>query len=248
MRNALVFSASFAILEGCISATIIISHEVVEHHLASSVSAVLYLFFALGTLVAPALVRRAGVKRSLVASMLMYAVYTAAYMAPSPTVLYPAGALGGLAGALLWTAQGAYYTTSAAGLFALFFQLSLTFGKQLAGLSLSLFPQALQLLGSSESHHRRRDAAHSAPPSFPQAPQLLFGAYTALALGCTVAMSSVIDLSARPGERQSDTGPGQPQGSGGEGSLLATLCDHRFVLLTPTNVAFGLMTALSSGP
>ena len=57
-------------------------------------------------------------------------------------------------------------------------------------------------------------------------------------------MSSVIDLSARPGERQSDTGPGQPQGSGGEGSLLATLCDHRFVLLTPTNVAFGLMTAL----
>jgi len=104
-----------------------------------------------------------------------------------------------------------------AGLFALFFQLSLTFGKQLAGLSLSLFPQA---------------------------PQLLFGAYTALALGCTVAMSSVIDLSARPGERRSDAGPGQPQGSGEEGSLLATLCDHRFVLLTPTNVAFGLMTAL----
>ena len=105
MRNALVFSASFAILEGCISATIIISHEVVEHHLASSVSAVLYLFFALGTLVAPALVRRAGVKRSLVASMLMYAVYTAAYMAPSPTVLYPAGALGGLAGALRGAAR-----------------------------------------------------------------------------------------------------------------------------------------------
>ena len=57
-------------------------------------------------------------------------------------------------------------------------------------------------------------------------------------------MSSVIDLSARPGERRSDAGPGQPQGSGEEGSLLATLCDHRFVLLTPTNVAFGLMTAL----
>jgi hypothetical protein len=111
--NALLFSISFAVLEGCITATIIISHAVVSQELAAAANAILYLFFSLTTFVSPAIVGGAGVKQALVGAMFAYSFYCAAYMVPSPPILYLAASLGGVAGAVLWTAQGVYYTVNA---------------------------------------------------------------------------------------------------------------------------------------
>lgn len=113
LLNAILFSFAFAVLEGCVSATIVISHAVVPPELASTSNAILYLSFSITTFVSPAIVAAAGVKPSLVASMAAYSLYCVAYMAPLPAVLYAAGVVGGVAGAVLWTAQGVYYTANA---------------------------------------------------------------------------------------------------------------------------------------
>lgn len=189
LLNAALFSVSFAVLEGCISATIIISQAVVQPGLASAANAVLYLFFSLFTLAAPAVVAAAGVKRALVGSSFAYIFYCAAYMAPVPNVLFPAAVIGGIAGAVLWTAQGAYFVQNAtaladtdrsgsplsssldllAGLFAFFFQASLALGKPLAALCLTAWPDQ---------------------------PAILFGAYSAVAFACTCGMALVRPLGA----------------------------------------------------
>ena len=100
-------------LEGCVVATIALSAAVVPPALAHTANAMLYLFFAIGTFAAPPLVAALGAKRTMMVCMAAYSLYLAAYIAPDPRVLYPAASLGGFAGALLWTAQGAYFTRNA---------------------------------------------------------------------------------------------------------------------------------------
>ena len=111
--NGILMSASFAGLEGCVVACIVISAAIVPPALAYQANAILYLAFAVGTFAAPGVLECTGAKRGMVASMLAYTVYTAAFLRPEPSVILPAAAFGGFAGALLWTAQGEYFTANA---------------------------------------------------------------------------------------------------------------------------------------
>ena len=74
---------------------------------------VLYTAFAVGTLFAPGLVNRLGLKPGLVCGTLGFTVYAASFTYPRPFTILPAAALSGLSGAMLWTAQVAVPRTGA---------------------------------------------------------------------------------------------------------------------------------------
>ena len=71
------------------------------------------LFFCVGTFAAPGVLAYTGAKRGMVGSMCCYSLYTAAFLLPRPEIILPASAIGGFAGAVLWTAQGEYFTANA---------------------------------------------------------------------------------------------------------------------------------------
>eukprot|EP00965_Chrysotila_dentata_P199816 6179603-Pleurochrysis_carterae.AAC.1 len=110
LAQGLLFSVSFGVLEGCITATLAIAHAVVPASYASYSSALLYCAFALSTLVSPAVVARAGAKRAMVGAMAAYTLYVAAFIVPTLATLVAGGVIGGVAGGVLWTAQGVYLT------------------------------------------------------------------------------------------------------------------------------------------
>lgn len=168
--NGLLFSVCFAGLEGCVAATIALAAAVVPQDLASRANSVLYLTFALFTFPAPAIVERYGCKNSMVISMMLYSLYLLAFVTPRSMlqpVLFLAAAIGGGAGAVLWTAQGEYFTMNSlayaaargesgrvgdsraiglfAGVFAVTFQVCIMIGKPLAGLLLTLEPDRPEL-------------------------------------------------------------------------------------------------------
>ena len=136
--------------------------------------------------------------------MCCYSIYTAGFLLPRPEVILPASAIGGFAGAVLWTAQGEYFTanalayavarSAAAGPLP---RLSRDRGgapKQqgvisssgaiglFAALFAGLFPLFLLLgkLSGSVLLSLR-----------PDEPQLIFTLYTAVALSCTAAMGYI---------------------------------------------------------
>ena len=233
--NGIKFSVAMSGLEGCVVATIALSAAVVPPALAHTANAMLYLFFAIGTFAAPPLVAALGAKRTMMVCMAAYSLYLAAYIAPDPRVLYPAASLGGFAGALLWTAQGAYFTRNAveyaacdpadsdsqaislfAGIFATAFQTCLLLAKPLAGALLTAWPDATQLP---------------------------FAVYTALAVAFTLLMAAVRPLHPPAGTAEGGGGARCADLVGG-GSLLAMLIEPRMLLLAANNAAFGLATAL----
>ena len=233
--NGIKFSVAMSGLEGCVVATIALSAAVVPPALAHTANAMLYLFFAIGTFAAPPLVAALGAKRAMMVCMAAYSLYLAAYIAPDPRVLYPAASLGGFAGALLWTAQGAYFTRNAveyaacdpadsdsqaislfAGIFATAFQTCLLLAKPLAGALLTAWPDATQLP---------------------------FAVYTALAVAFTLLMAAVRPLHPPAGTAEGGGGARCADLVGG-GSLLAMLIEPRMLLLAANNAAFGLATAL----
>ena len=87
------------------------SAAVVPSAPAHTANAMLYLFFATNARATACRgARRKARDDGLHGGVLLY---LAAYIAPDPRVLYSAASLGGFAGALLWTAQGAYFTRNA---------------------------------------------------------------------------------------------------------------------------------------
>ena len=113
LLNGVVMSAAFAGLEGCVVACIVISAAIVCPSLAYQANAYLYLFFCVGTFAAPGVLAYTGAKRGMVVGMFCYSLYTAAFLLPRPEVILPASAIAGFAGAVLWTAQGEYFTANA---------------------------------------------------------------------------------------------------------------------------------------
>ena len=103
----------FAGLEGCVIASINLSAALSTPALANRINGSLFTSFSLGTLVAPAIVRRTGVKRSMVFSMGVYSVYMLPFIWLEPVSLVVAAVTAGLAGAVLWCAQGVYFTRNA---------------------------------------------------------------------------------------------------------------------------------------
>jgi hypothetical protein len=196
--------------------------------------------------------------------MAVYSLYLLLFIWSEPTSLAVAASLGGFAGSVLWTAQGAYFTRNAiayasvsepsagplfesriisvfAGLFAVAFQIVTTLAKPLAAILLTLFPG---------------DRA------------LLFGVLTAVAAVCTCAMLFVAPLTAAPGRTSiaariaetSSTGKSEggsceraasevharrrlsyryPRACGGDAKLISMLCERRMLYLTLYNISFG---------
>ena len=106
-------SVSFAGLEGCIIASINLGAALMQPALAGSVNAVLFGCFSVGTLLAPAVVRRLGAKHAMVVSMTLYTLYLLPFIWVEAVSLHVAAVVGGLAGSVLWTAQGVYFTRNA---------------------------------------------------------------------------------------------------------------------------------------
>ena len=92
LRNGLLMSSAFAGLEGCVIASINLSAALFSPDLASDVNAMLFACFAIGTLVAPHIVHRAGLKRSMVISMAVYALYLLPFVWAERTSLLIAAA------------------------------------------------------------------------------------------------------------------------------------------------------------
>ena len=168
--NGVLMSACFAGLEGCVVACIVISAAIVPPALSNSANALLYLLFSVGTFAAPGILAHTGAKRGMVLGMGAYGLYTAGFLLPTPEIMLPASAIGGFAGAVLWTAQGEYFTLNAlayaaarmfeggggpsdsaaigtfAGLFAMLFPLFLLVGKLSGSILLSYRPDQPSLL------------------------------------------------------------------------------------------------------
>lgn len=113
MINGLVMSTAFAGLEGCVIASINLSAALMQPALASDVNAMLFASFSAGTLISPIIVKHSGLKPSLVASMAVYSLYLLALMGCERSVLLVSATVGGIAGSVLWTAQGVYFTRNA---------------------------------------------------------------------------------------------------------------------------------------
>ena len=239
-------------------ATINIAAAVVPPATAHFANGMLYLFFSVGALVAPLIVQRIGAKRSLIAGMSFYCFFMAGYIVHTRPVLVLGASVGGFAGAVLWVAQGVYFTANAqvydetasvarqrplpqqatqplqeqrqaqqrwssnlwtqkatnsittfAGIFAFTFQLVTTVAKPTAWILLTAYPRNIEVL---------------------------FGAFTAVAVLCTISMVFVAPM-------------GATDQSSGVLALVVdwmSLCfDWRALLLTPYNMAFGLTTAFS---
>lgn len=187
LANGLVMSSAFAGLEGCVIASINLSAALFSPCLASDVNAMLFACFSIGTLAAPFVVRHTGLKRSMVISMALYSLYLLPFIWAERTSLLAAAAVGGLAGSVLWTAQGVYFTRNAlayaaaksavtdttgesraisvfAGIFAVVFQVVITLAKPFAATMLTLWPD---------------DRA------------ALFGTFSVVAVLCTISMTTI---------------------------------------------------------
>jgi hypothetical protein len=113
LRNGVRMSAAFAVNEGALLAVISLSAALVDPSVAALGNGLLYLSFSLGCIASPSLVRRLGDRTALVIGTSAYAAYVAAYIAPSSVTIPPAALAAGGCGALLWTAQGRYFTRNA---------------------------------------------------------------------------------------------------------------------------------------
>jgi hypothetical protein len=200
-------SSAFAGLEGCVIAAINLSAALFSPDLAADVNAMLFFCFSLGTLLAPSIVRITGLKNALVGSMGIYNVYLLPFIWAMRGWLLFGAALGGLAGSVLWTAQGVYFTRNAvayaeaaaptpellskltgetraisvfAGFFAVIFQLVITLCKPFAATMLTVFPD---------------DRAR------------LFSSFIVLAALCTVAMTRIRTFA---GDSHRGEGEGHP--------------------------------------
>eukprot|EP01063_Lacrimia_lanifica_P007606 TRINITY_DN14891_c0_g1_i1.p1 TRINITY_DN14891_c0_g1~~TRINITY_DN14891_c0_g1_i1.p1 ORF type:complete len:519 (+),score=102.17 TRINITY_DN14891_c0_g1_i1:85-1641(+) len=111
--NCTLMSVCFAWAEGAVAAILAVSASLIDRDLNATAGLVLYGFFAAGSLVAPAVTARLGLKQSLVAGLVGFSMFTASFVHPVAEVMYPAAAFSGVMGAVLWTAQGSYFTINA---------------------------------------------------------------------------------------------------------------------------------------
>ena len=209
LLNGVVMSAAFAGLEGCVVACIVISAAIVCPSLAYQANAYLYLFFCVGTFAAPGVLAYTGAKRGMVVGMFCYSLYTAAFLLPRPEVILPASAIAGFAGAVLWTAQGEYFTANA---------LAYAVARSAAAGPLPRLSRAASVRGRGGAPKQQGVISSSGAiglfaalfaglfPIFlllgklsgsvllslrPDEPQLIFALYTAVALSCTAAMGCI---------------------------------------------------------
>ena len=271
LRNGLRFSSAFAVNEGALLAVIALSAALVDPAVAALGNALLYLAFSLGCVASPAVVRRLGLRRSLLLGTSAYTLYVAAYIVPTAATVPPAALVAGAAGAVLWTAQGAYFAHNG----RLFARARAADGDTEArGVTLFatmfavLFPAVVSAFKAASSLLLL--LTHGATPP-------VYIALALAALASVAVMSGVMPLEeehatgagpdaslAAPAE-QAQPPPGAFSGAHGANTaatgcmsllhrsvaavadalreLAVAHCDATLLLMAPTNVAFGLCTA-----
>jgi hypothetical protein len=265
LRNGLRFSGAFAVNEGALLAVIALSAALVDPAVAALGNALLYLAFSLGCVASPAVVRALGLRRSLLLGTSAYTLYVAAYIVPTAATVPPAALLAGAAGAVLWTAQGAYFSRNgrlfararsgddasvdaearAVTLFATLFAV--------------LFPAVVAAFKAASSLLLVLTRGATPP---------VYAALALAALTSVAVMSGVMPLTEEPHDSSVHAAPAEDtpeahaglmpadatlshsllrRGVSAVGSSLRELAvahrDATLLLMLPTNVAFGLCTA-----
>jgi len=117
-REFMPFAVLFSINHGTVTTTLSLASSLIDSTDAGLSNGLMYLLYASTTLLlAVPVLRRLGVKRTLVLAMALFASYVGAFLlAMIEAVELPAvtigGVLGGIAAGLLWTTQGAYLSHS----------------------------------------------------------------------------------------------------------------------------------------
>ena len=110
--QVVLLSLAFSFVESSI--LVVLSFEsAVNGALGVYSSLALYAAFTLGAVPAPVVLAVLRPQRSMVLGLALYCLYVAANLLPSWYTLMPAGALAGVGGTFLWTAQGTYVTLCA---------------------------------------------------------------------------------------------------------------------------------------
>ena len=251
LRNGLRFSSAFAVNEGALLAVIALSAALVDPYVAALGNALLYLAFSLGCLASPAVVRRLGLRRSLLLGTSAYTLYVAAYIVPSAATLPPAALLAGAAGAVLWTAQGTYFTQNG----RLYARARAEHGDTeargvtlFATLFAVLFPAVVAAFKAASSLLLLLTRGATPP---------VYIALALAALASVAVMSGVLPLQEEAHAPAEAAQPPPPEevacvpllrrSASAVGDALRELarmhCDATLLLMAPTNVAFGLCTA-----
>ena len=249
--------------EGALLAVIALSAALVDPAVAALGNALLYLAFSLGCVASPAVVRALGLRRSLLLGTSAYTLYVAAYIVPSAATVPPAALLAGAAGAVLWTAQGAYFSRNGR-LFARARSAGASVDAEARAVTLFatlfavLFPAVVAAFKAASSLLLALTRGATPP---------VYAALALAALASVAVMSGVMPLTeephgsvhAAPAEDTPEAHAGlMPSDAASSASLLrrgvsavggslrelaVAHCDATLLLMLPTNVAFGLCTA-----
>ena len=211
LHNAVHMSTCFAANEGCLTAVLAVSSAIIDPHLFATSAGTLYLSFACGTIVAPALVNLTGLRLSLVLGLASYTLYIGCFMFPSWYSLLPSSAIAGLLGSLLWTSQGVYFTTNA----VLYSEASLgdiplrSAISYISSIFATIFPFFLAMLKLTSSLILHAGFGYME----------MYCVYAALALIATIVMTQVLPLQTPPdveNEHEGENVASAPIGPGGQ--------------------------------
>lgn len=253
VRDYAVFAALFGLNHGTITATLMLSSSFLGQTAAGLGNGTLYAMFGSVALLAAApVVRAAGARRVLLFSMALYCAYPGALFASSfpgsdTAWAIVGGLLGGMASGCLWTAQGTYFTASAAqharatGLppASATASLATCFASIFLGLEIVCKLGTSMLLRAEASAGESVSVAH----------MTLLASFTGLAiLSAALApflVAHVPEVASSDGPRAGSVGTQLTETMGA--AVRLTLDDPTILLLTPFNLAFGLGTALLQG-
>uniref|UniRef100_A0A7S0ST91 Major facilitator superfamily (MFS) profile domain-containing protein n=1 Tax=Chromulina nebulosa TaxID=96789 RepID=A0A7S0ST91_9STRA len=120
-RNFYAMAISFSVNHGCVTACLAYASTLLGNNLGSAGSGTLYVFYAITAfLLSKPIVSMVGPKNGLLYGVIGYSIYITGFMfavifhdiisAFSWIIMCSSAAIGGVAGGLLWTAQGRYFT------------------------------------------------------------------------------------------------------------------------------------------
>lgn len=264
LRNFSAMTVFFALTHGCVTALVPLASIEFGDALGPLTLGVLYVLYTLTAMCGATLVvGSVGPKWGLVAGLAVYCVYVASFLLAStvPALRWPAGiggaAIGGVGGGFLWTAQGAYFSLSAASYATSSGVPPSEATSWLGGAFASCYLGAeilLKLLSSGLQYWPCRDEwegsiitgkCPSSASSHGSALGTVFAVYTVIAVGASAAMAFVGDVQPAAGSTARPT-PLVPPRHWSHKSLEAlTLMrsDKRVLLLSMLNLTFGFSSA-----
>lgn len=261
LRSFGAMSVCFALAHGCVTALVPLASLEFGDSLGPLTLGVLYVVYTLTAMCGATLVVGSiGPKWGLVAGLAVYCFYVASYLLASavPELKWPAGlggaAIGGVGGGFLWTAQGAYFSLSAAGYAAASGIPPSEATSWLGGAFASCYLGAeilLKLLSSGLQYWPCRGEWEGSiitgkcPSGDSETGRAalgtVFAVYTAVAIAASAAMAFVADVAPAPGS--SSAAPPRHWSQKSLEALALMRFDNRVLLLSMLNLTFGFSSA-----